>query len=244
MVKICVGESRKAFFLHRKLLCELDYFKAALEGHFREAESGELSFPEHGENTFSLFVSWIYDTSPYRHIFNEEAPEELILLLGLAEQLTLEPMYNDTMDALRILLKVELAESLHHESKYLACAYKCSAGAKARFLLCLLFMAQVTQITYDQVPDDMHDLFQQGGQSATDLLRLFLLRLGKSPANLSTELLERKYDCLFHNHRSGSFCYIKPSKYNKYNKSAWETMEKVWTALENTSELAPRLEEC
>ena len=43
MVKIFVGDKRKKFVVHKKLLCEsADYFKGAFTRDFEEARKGEM----------------------------------------------------------------------------------------------------------------------------------------------------------------------------------------------------------
>lgn len=60
MVKITIP-SGKEFTLHIDVLVDkCDYFRAALTGHFREADTKLLHLPYVSDNTFGFFLKWIY----------------------------------------------------------------------------------------------------------------------------------------------------------------------------------------
>ena len=61
-VPILVGENSTPFSIHRDQLCEASsFFKAAFQGDFLEGSEMRMSFPEEEENTFELFVKWLYN---------------------------------------------------------------------------------------------------------------------------------------------------------------------------------------
>ena len=60
-ITLFVGTSQKAFYVHVDLLCDASsFFKAALTGDFKESSDKTMQFPEDDENTFSLFIDWLY----------------------------------------------------------------------------------------------------------------------------------------------------------------------------------------
>lgn len=61
MVSISVGPHEKKFDVHKELLCSVsDFFSAALNGGFKEAEAGAVKLPEQDPDTFQYFVHWLY----------------------------------------------------------------------------------------------------------------------------------------------------------------------------------------
>jgi len=69
MVTICVGkgDKTKEFQGHRGLLCHYSsYFKGALEGGFKEAESRTVTLPEDDVEVFEIFFSWLYTRSLFK----------------------------------------------------------------------------------------------------------------------------------------------------------------------------------
>jgi hypothetical protein len=60
---VLVGPEKHRFDLHRGLLCKTsDFFKAAFEGKFMEAE-GTLALPEQDPGLFKYFIHWLYTGS-------------------------------------------------------------------------------------------------------------------------------------------------------------------------------------
>lgn len=63
-VRIIVGQSKEAFTLHKGILCNVaPYFRAALEGHFRESVEQVLEMPEEDPTVFRSFQLWVYTKS-------------------------------------------------------------------------------------------------------------------------------------------------------------------------------------
>ena len=61
-VTIFVGKDKRPFHVHRSLLRETSsFFKAALEGDFRESSEQKMDLPEEDEGSFDVFVQWLYD---------------------------------------------------------------------------------------------------------------------------------------------------------------------------------------
>ncbi|KAL8733768.1 MAG: hypothetical protein Q9166_001962 [cf. Caloplaca sp. 2 TL-2023] len=100
-VTILVGQGETPFYIHRDLLCDRSaHFRAALKGHFKEAKTGQIAFPEEQAETFDLFVYWVYrDTLP--HIHKGEDLQYYISLMSFARSILLEELYNNCMDIVR-----------------------------------------------------------------------------------------------------------------------------------------------
>jgi hypothetical protein len=53
----------KTFYIHHSILAKASrYFRAALEGGFREAEEKKVNLPEVAVEVFEMFVEWAYTT--------------------------------------------------------------------------------------------------------------------------------------------------------------------------------------
>ncbi|KAI9666701.1 MAG: hypothetical protein M1821_004637 [Bathelium mastoideum] len=63
LVKVLVGTSKKEFTLCKELLCSSSgYLKAALSNEWREAQTRTIELPEDDEDTFELYLQWLYST--------------------------------------------------------------------------------------------------------------------------------------------------------------------------------------
>lgn len=62
MVDVTVGDGPdNNWHLHETLLCEASsFFKAAVQGAFREEREKKVHLPEEGNHIFALFVQWLY----------------------------------------------------------------------------------------------------------------------------------------------------------------------------------------
>ena len=60
-VDIFVGESKHLWRIHKLLLVDSsDFFKKALNGHFREGKEQRISFEEDSSAAFTIYVQWLY----------------------------------------------------------------------------------------------------------------------------------------------------------------------------------------
>lgn len=61
MATIFIGPESKKFVIHKDVLCSnSEYFKAALSGRFKEAETKEMGFPDVQPAIFRTVVHWVY----------------------------------------------------------------------------------------------------------------------------------------------------------------------------------------
>ena len=63
-VKIYVGEERKLWILPQEFICQLDYFKRAFKGGFKEANEKEISMKEDDPAAFGLLIDWLFRSEP------------------------------------------------------------------------------------------------------------------------------------------------------------------------------------
>jgi len=61
MIEVVVGEDASLWAIHKKLLCDQsNFFKAAINGRFREGSEKRVVLKEDDNDAFSLFVQWLY----------------------------------------------------------------------------------------------------------------------------------------------------------------------------------------
>lgn len=83
MVQVEVGPEERKFTLHKGLLCAFSsYFKAALEGGFKEAEEQVIRLPEDDVKVFERFQLWIY-TGTFIEAGETEKDMDDDLIIGL-----------------------------------------------------------------------------------------------------------------------------------------------------------------
>lgn len=60
IITIYVGSSATKFYVHKNLLLQSPFFRAALEGDFTEAHTGEIRLPEDDPDIFAIYAHWLY----------------------------------------------------------------------------------------------------------------------------------------------------------------------------------------
>lgn len=61
MVTLKVGKNKKAFAVHKKLLCEkIPYFEKMFQGLWIEASGNIATFPEDEVECFDVLIGWLY----------------------------------------------------------------------------------------------------------------------------------------------------------------------------------------
>ena len=96
---IIVGKEKKAYHLHKDLLCFYsDYFRAALNGKFKEATERKLELPDVDTSLFDTFQVWLYT----RDLEGPDDTHELFLFLAdmwiLGDQHQIPLLQNQVMD--------------------------------------------------------------------------------------------------------------------------------------------------
>ena len=111
MVLILVGQEKTQFHLHKGLLCKASpYFRAALEGGFKEADLQTIEWPEEHATIVKLFQFWLYSGS-VSLLPEDEAMlwETLVGLYVFAERHDLPTLENSVIDY--IIRKIEQQKS-------------------------------------------------------------------------------------------------------------------------------------
>jgi hypothetical protein len=114
IVHVLVGKDRKKFALHKIYLCSHSpYFKAAFEGGFSEAKTGEIVIKHTDSAIFGLFVEWLYTQKiteilcedgnlkdAEKSVMDQPLLMELIQLWLLADYLEVPRLQNCAIDLL------------------------------------------------------------------------------------------------------------------------------------------------
>ncbi|EPE29097.1 POZ [Glarea lozoyensis ATCC 20868] len=101
IVQIYVGQKRKHFSVHKKLICDRSkYFNGAFNRGFMEAGSGELYLPEdYSADAFDHLIDFIYRKALPHYELNDYT--RFVALYHLAHQLGMDDLMNDLIDDVR-----------------------------------------------------------------------------------------------------------------------------------------------
>ena len=103
MVQVKVGPNKTVFTFHKDLLCNTAaYFRAALEGSFKEALEQSIEMPEDDPEVFKYFQLWIYTGSILQTYETAKDVGKLTLLKlwTFAEALNVTEIQNAAMNLL------------------------------------------------------------------------------------------------------------------------------------------------
>ncbi|KAG7004695.1 hypothetical protein G7Y79_00024g056450 [Physcia stellaris] len=113
IVQLKVGPKKQLFHIHKGLLCSAAaYFRAALEGGFKEAREQKIQMPEEDPAAFQRFQLWLYTGSLIELSANEEDRptwHTIFSLYSMAERLGIPELQNDVIDTI-IDLRYKLKE--------------------------------------------------------------------------------------------------------------------------------------
>ncbi|KFX91144.1 hypothetical protein O988_07897 [Pseudogymnoascus sp. VKM F-3808] len=115
IVYVIVGRSKQKFGMHKDHLCATSqYFKAALEGNFEEAELGEVALADTSVSAFGLFNEWLYTGKIAEELcqeegltnvelYNKDRPtfRQLLDAWNLADYLLVPQLQNHIMDMMQ-----------------------------------------------------------------------------------------------------------------------------------------------
>lgn len=191
MVTVLAGPDRVPYHVHHDVLCNRSaHCRAALQGPFTEAQSGQIAFPEEQPYTIKLFLHWVYQLNlpPCR---NPVDLQHNISLMSFARSILLEELQNACMDSIRTAFrnKSQDREAPTICGKDLSLAYETTPELrKLRFFMCFQAALQLTTKVQSENSDWMDEhlaqLLEQGGDLVLDLPKLLVycsgLRLSTS----------------------------------------------------------------
>ncbi|KAL8792219.1 MAG: hypothetical protein Q9195_005175 [Heterodermia aff. obscurata] len=101
MVTVYVGPDSYAFHTYKELLChDSTFFKAALQGSFKEGNEQTVSLPEDDVETFKIYQTWLH-TKKLRYNFDHvEWWLCFAKLWVFADKMGSTSLQNDTIDAI------------------------------------------------------------------------------------------------------------------------------------------------
>jgi hypothetical protein len=98
-VTLIVGQEKKAYTLHKDLLCFYsDYFRAAFNGSFKEATERKLELPNIEPSLFEVFQVWLYTRDLQGPPENFRRYQFLADLWALGDQYQIPLLQNQIMD--------------------------------------------------------------------------------------------------------------------------------------------------
>ncbi|KAL8822219.1 MAG: hypothetical protein Q9191_007044, partial [Dirinaria sp. TL-2023a] len=110
VVLIKVGPEKTEFGIHKGVLCNASpFFRAALEGGFKETVEQTLELPEAAVDAFKLFQFWLYSRrfeKPSAYADTEETWTSFVQLYIFAEVHGMPELQNDVMDILCALFEL------------------------------------------------------------------------------------------------------------------------------------------
>jgi hypothetical protein len=108
-VTLIVGKEKKAYTLHKDLLCFYsDYFRAAFNGSFKEASARKLELPDVKPSLFDEFQVWLYTQDLQGPTDNSEQICFLANMWILGDQHQIPLLQNQAMD------KIFASVAKHH----------------------------------------------------------------------------------------------------------------------------------
>ncbi len=108
IIYVKVGSEQQSFGLHKALLCQRSaYFKAALNGNFKEAEDGIVGLNDEDPHLFQIFNQWLY-TGALLFDSQDLDPDEknsaqwsaMLNLYVFAEKRVIPRLQNDLIDTM------------------------------------------------------------------------------------------------------------------------------------------------
>jgi hypothetical protein len=220
---IYVGPKRKAFKIHKKLLCDRsDYFSKAFNSRFQEA-NGEMHCPEDDPTAFGHLVNYFYRNA-VPQLPSKDAPdnehsefyEGLSQLFFLAEKLCMNELSNKTMDTIQDYQRVHnkyvtfegltiIYRNTHENSKFRMYGLLSSLRVVLGRKITENDLTKAEKII-SQVPDIAKDylLFQMKNAGSLKANKL---------VNPGIRGSSRGYEkCFFHTHAEGEICHLGVSK--------------------------------
>ncbi|MCJ1389248.1 hypothetical protein MMC18_002104 [Xylographa bjoerkii] len=101
VVTLIVGKKKRVFKIHKNLLCSASaYFKAALDGKFKEADTLEIELVEDSPKVIERFQLWLYTQSILESTesCNRLSDELLMEIYSFARVRLITKLQNDAID--------------------------------------------------------------------------------------------------------------------------------------------------
>lgn len=193
IIYVKVGPEEVSFGIHKGLLSYVSsYFKAALNGNFKEATDGVIKLPDEDPAVFKRFNGWLYT-----HVFDykkEKADNDLTFLMELyvfAEKRGIPSLQNAVIDTL-ITIYYSLDCVPCHE---IAFAWKNTSEKSGLHSLLIDFYVHLLMMTAFGTP-------QERSMHPKDFLVEVILAFYKAKVD---ESINKKFDfwekrCQYHNH--------------------------------------------
>lgn len=117
IVYVKVGPERQSFGFHKALLCRRSaYFKAALNGNFKEAEDGVVILDDEDPHLFQVFNEWLYTGEFFFDCQGSDLDEKnsaqwsaMLDLYIFPEKRVIPKLQNDLVDTMW-----KFAQEMHH----------------------------------------------------------------------------------------------------------------------------------
>lgn len=203
MIEVVVGESdRKSFFLHRGLLAYYSgYFRAALQGNFREGKSGVIRLPTEDVATFQQFVHWLYTGRlPAERVSGLPTRKEACELWLLADRRNVPLLGNLAVNAYRDL---DASEWIIPVATSRLIYDNTSESSGLRRLDTYLFAATVGEIS--MIDNDLRESYP--ADAVWEFMCGLIAFRKEHGANMLKQEDVRKLDlCGYHEHPEGQTC--------------------------------------
>ncbi|KAH0009655.1 hypothetical protein KCU78_g10623, partial [Aureobasidium melanogenum] len=113
-VNLIVGKNKKAYTLHKDLLCFYsNYFRAAFNGSFKEAAERKLELPDVEKHVFEAVQLWLYTRKLQKPTEISRCYEFLVGLWIFGDQHQVPLLQNQVMDEIFAIHKATKSISSH-----------------------------------------------------------------------------------------------------------------------------------
>ena len=207
MVNIFVSAEQRKFHLHCDLLCERsDFFRAAFQGHFKEAEAEELTLPDENVESFELLVAWLYGAS-LKSITSKDKFTVYLDLVILARKLCLEHLQNETMDHILRFYRTSLPTVAVHDIRWIYENTLAGDPLRRLSIRCASWTAMSNETDISESDD--RALLEEGGDVAVDFastLADYCYSTKCDPNRIEDVDPRRLPNCFYHKHKSTPIC--------------------------------------
>ncbi|KAI4196240.1 MAG: hypothetical protein LQ350_006693 [Teloschistes chrysophthalmus] len=207
MVTLFTGQARIPYCVHADLLCARSaFFKAALDGGFREGKTLEMNLLEVDERAVELFLVWLYgnevDFIPPGTDKSRDSLEAYVQLHCFAQMHLLEELANLSGDRIRqhYFIRAVSRPGRVVTADEITLMYNHPVSPKLRFCFCYAAALEAHQSAFEEAIDPgISELLQLGGNFPVYCARLLAFS-PKTPLKSPAEAFSPNYNCLFHDH--------------------------------------------